>query len=138
LWERNNRPGSFKKIKKIYTIDSFIKYRLTGESNINHSQGAYYGVAYDIRSNIFDQKILDVLDIEKDLIPEVTDSEEIIGYVTERAASKTGLFAGTPIASGQALLNPIMVFIFPVSFEIDLNKFNPLFLFKIRIYHAEG
>lgn len=102
LWERNNRPDSFRKIAGIYTIDSFIKYRLTGKSNINHSQGAYYGVAYDIRSNIFDQKVLDVLDIEKDLIPEVTDSEEIIGNVTERAAAETGLFAGTPVASGQA------------------------------------
>ena len=62
LWERNNRPGSFKKIKKIYTIDSFIKYRLTGTSNINHSQGAYYGIAYGIRDNVFDQEILDYLD----------------------------------------------------------------------------
>ena len=102
LWERNNRPDSFKKIKKIYTIDSFIKYKLTGESNINHSQGAYYGIAYDIRNNIFDQEILDTLGINRDLIPEVTDSEKIIGYVTERAAKKTELPAGTPVIAGQA------------------------------------
>jgi len=102
LWERNNRPDSFKKIKKIYTIDSFIKYRLTGKSNINHSQGAYYGIAYDIRNNLFDQSILDIFDIDRNIIPEVTDSEEIIGYVTESAARETGLSTGIPVSSGQA------------------------------------
>ncbi len=102
LWERNNRPDSFKKIKKIYTIDSFIKYRLTGKSNINHSQGAYYGIAYDIRNNLFDQSILDIFNIDRNIIPEVTDSEEIIGYVTESAARETGLSTGIPVSSGQA------------------------------------
>ena len=102
LWERNNRPDSFKKIVKVYTIDSFIKYKLTGISNINYSQGAFYGIAYDIRKNIFDQEILDILDIDISLLPEVTGSKVVIGHVTKAAAQETGLFVGTPVSAGQA------------------------------------
>ncbi len=102
LWERNNRPDSYKKITKIYTIDSYIKYKLTGKSNINYSQGAFYGVAYDIRNNIFNQEMLETLNINNNILPEVTDSEEIIGYVTKNAAQETELSVGTPVTAGQA------------------------------------
>ncbi|MHB1275235.1 MAG: FGGY-family carbohydrate kinase [Candidatus Humimicrobiaceae bacterium] len=102
LWEKRNRPCSFKKICKVYTIDSFIKYRLTGVSNINYSQGVYYGVAYDIRKNTFNQEILNMIGIDKSILPEATQSEVIIGHVTQQAALECGLVAGIPVAAGQA------------------------------------
>lgn len=101
LWEKKHRPDSFKKVHKVYTIDSFIKYKMTGISNINYTQGAYYGVAYDIRKNIFNPEILEMIDIDASILPEVTHSQVIIGKITEYAASECGLIAGIPVVAGQ-------------------------------------
>jgi len=35
LWEKKNRPDSFKKIGKALTIDGFVTFRLTGQSVMN-------------------------------------------------------------------------------------------------------
>jgi len=101
LWEKRHRPDSFKKIHKVYTIDSFIKNKLTGISNINYTQGAYYGVAYDIRNNSFNPAILNMIGIDASILPEVTHSEAVIGQITQQAALECGLVAGIPVTAGQ-------------------------------------
>jgi len=101
LWERNNRPEIYQRIAMIHTADSFVKYRLTGVSNINYSAGPLYGIAYDIRENAFDEALLERVGLDRSLLPSVTPCEAIIGSVTAEAAEETGLAPGTPVASGQ-------------------------------------
>ncbi len=106
LWEKENRPEDYKRIWKILTISGFIAMRLTGITNMNYSEGPFFGVAYDIRNNRFDKEILSFLDISESLLPEsITQSETIIGEVMGEAAVETGLWAGTPVCSGQADCN---------------------------------
>ncbi|MGI5918896.1 MAG: FGGY-family carbohydrate kinase [Christensenellales bacterium] len=102
LWEKNNRPDDFKRIRMVHTIDSFIKYRLTGVSDINVSEAAFYGVAYNLYKEEFDQDILDALGIDCTILPQISPCETFIGEVTPKAAAATGLAAGTKVASGQA------------------------------------
>lgn len=102
LWEKNNRPESYKKISMVHTIDGFIKYRLTGMSNINTSQAAFYGVAYNLYKEEFDLDILAKLGIERSILPEITPCEVFIGEVTSQAAAATGLYPGTKVTAGQA------------------------------------
>jgi xylulokinase len=102
LWEKNNRNESFKKIHKALTIDSYVKFKLTGLFNINHSQAVYYGVAYDLVNNRFDDSILKKIGLESSILPEVTSCEDIIGNVSEAAAKETGLSSSTIVLSGQA------------------------------------
>lgn len=105
LWEKENRPELYKKIRKVYTVSSYIKYKLSGVSNISYSDGPLYGLAYDIRKNEFRRSVLDQLDIPAEILPEVSGCEEIVGVVSEKAALETGLAAGTPLAAGQADCN---------------------------------
>ncbi len=102
LWEKNNRPDDYKRIRMAHTIDSYIKYRLTGVSIINVSQAAFYGVAYDLYKEEFDQGILDILGIDRAILPQVTPCETFIGEVTPEGAAATGLAVGTKVAAGQA------------------------------------
>jgi ribulokinase len=101
LWERNNRPEIFRKISKIHTTSSYIKFMLTGQDNISYSEGPLYGVAYDIRRNEFNDGILNLIDLDRTLLPQVSNCEEIIGTVTDKAAKETGLVPGIPVVSGQ-------------------------------------
>ncbi len=102
LWEREMRPDVFSRIDKIHTIASYIKFRLTGVSDINYSEGPLYGIAYDIRTNKFDHDILEKIGIDPALLPNVSECECIIGHVTPEAAEQTGLVPGIPVAAGQA------------------------------------
>ncbi|MBN1674332.1 MAG: FGGY-family carbohydrate kinase [Kiritimatiellae bacterium] len=105
MWERNNRPESFKTIHKSLTIDGFITSRLTGAFTAHYSAACFWGVAYDILNKRFDDAMLEQVGIDKALMPELRKCEEVVGEVTAEAAAQTGLAAGTPVAAGQVDCN---------------------------------
>jgi xylulokinase len=99
LWEKSNRPDSFKQIHKALTIDGFITLKLTGKTVANYPSGPFYGVAYRILDRTFDEAILDEVGIDPAILPDLIDCEEIAGEVTAEAASETGLVPGTPVVT---------------------------------------
>jgi xylulokinase len=105
LWEKNKRPDSFKRIYKALTIDGFITLKLTGKAVLNKSAAGFYGVAYSLRERKFDEALLDELDIDVALMPDLYRCEEIVGHVTPEAAAETGLAPGIPVAAGQVDCN---------------------------------
>lgn len=105
LWERNNRPGSYRRIYKALTIDGFITLKLTGKATLNKSAAGFYGVAYDLRHLRFDERLLDEIGIDPAILPPLYNCKEIIGEVTANAAAETGLVSGIPVAAGQVDCN---------------------------------
>jgi len=105
MWERNNRPKDYARIWKALTIDGFVRYKLTGKATANFSSGAFYGVAYDVRKNRFDEKLLREIELDLGMMPAFHSCEEIVGEVTAQAAAETGLAAGTPVAAGSVDCN---------------------------------
>ena len=101
MWEKNNRPESFKQIYKALTIDGFIRFKLTGKATINYSNASFHG-GYNIREHKFDEGLLEEIGIDIKIFPEIFACEDIIGEVTEKAARETGLVAGIPVPAGQA------------------------------------
>ena len=101
LWERNNRPESYKKMYKALTMDGFIRLKLTGKATMHYSAGAFYGVAYDLLARKLDEGLMEEIGINSALIPEAYACEDIIGEVTREAAAQTGLAPGIPVAAGQ-------------------------------------
>lgn len=105
LWHRNHRPELLDQAVAALTIDGYITYRLTGRPTLNRSAGAFYGVAYDIRKGVFDNDILDLLQIPPKLLPDVVEPVDVVGQVTSPAAIECGLPTGTPVAGGQVDCN---------------------------------
>ncbi len=105
LWEKNNRPDSFKRIDKALTIDGFITLKLTGQAIANYGAAAFYGVAYDLLGEKFDKQMLADIDIDPGILPDLGRCEEIIGEVTPEAAAEAGLVPGIPVAVGQVDFN---------------------------------
>jgi xylulokinase len=105
MWERDHRPGDFRRIHKALTIDGFITLKLTGRPTCHYSGAAFYGVAYDLLGRRFDGDLLERIGIGGELLPDLYRCEQIVGEVTPAAAEATGLPAGTPVAAGQVDCN---------------------------------
>ncbi|NJN82524.1 MAG: FGGY-family carbohydrate kinase [Caldilineaceae bacterium] len=105
LWEKQNRPDSFARIWQALTIDGFITLKLTGKPIANYGAAAFYGVAYDLIEEKFDEKMLSDIGIDPAILPPLARCEAIVGEVTGAAAEETGLAAGTPVAVGQVDFN---------------------------------
>jgi xylulokinase len=86
LWEKNNRPADYARIYKAFTIDGYIRYRLTGESTFHLPAGLGYGVAYNMRTGVFEKDILETLGIDEGLLPRPTLTDEVIGTVHKNGA----------------------------------------------------
>jgi len=101
LWEKNNRPDSYKRIYKALTIDGFIRLKLTEKPSCNFGAGAFYGVAWDIRNHRFDEGMLEEIGIDPEILPRPFPCEEIIGEVTQKAAEEVGLSLRIPVCAGE-------------------------------------
>ncbi len=105
LWEKNNRPESFRQIHKALTIDGFITLKLTGRAVANYCAAPFYGVAYDLLHEKFDPQMLADIGLDPALLPELGRCEDVAGEVTPEAAAETGLVPGIPVAVGQVDFN---------------------------------
>ena len=105
MWEKNNRPQSYKRIYKVLTIDGYIRLKLTGRATMHYSAGAFYGVAYNLLERRFDEGLMERIGIDMAFIPEAFSCEEVIGTVSSEAARETGLVEGIPVAAGQVDCN---------------------------------
>lgn len=105
LWEKENRPEEYKRIYKALTIDGYIRMKLTGKMTAHHSAGSFYGVAYDLENNRFNEDVLKKIGIDKEILPDFYRCDDIVGEVTKTAASETGLAAGVEVAGGQVDCN---------------------------------
>jgi len=105
LWEKRHRPDGYERIWKALTIDGFVTFKLTGQISMHFSAAPFFGVAYDLRNELFDEQMLDEIGIDPAILPPMRRCEDIVGEVTAAAAAETGLAAGTPVAVGQVDFN---------------------------------
>ncbi len=105
LWYKRNRPEVYRQVHKALTIDGFITSRLTGQYTLNRSAAVFYGVAFDIREGEFRADILEQVSIDREILPTLCNSTDVVGSVIADAASATGLAAGTPVVGGQVDCN---------------------------------
>ena len=78
LWFRKNRPEIFDKIKKIFMLEDWVLYNLTGnfvtEPTIQSST-----IYYDIIKKTWWREMLDFIGIREDQLPALCESAEVVG-----------------------------------------------------------
>ncbi len=88
LWVKNEKPEVFSKTKKIFMLEDWILYRLTGnfvtEPTIQSST-----IYFDINKKEYWQEMLDYIGIEKEMLPSIVKS-----------ATKVGTYKGISVVSG--------------------------------------
>ena len=87
-WILNNVDGAMKKAKAgqlaFGTIDSWLIWKLTGgKQHVTDVSNASRTMIYNIRTLSWDEELLDLLEIPKEMLPEVKSSSEIYGYTSK-------------------------------------------------------
>lgn len=98
-WVQKNEPEIYEKASKIMLPKDYIRYMLTGEfaTDVSDASGMQL---MNIAERNWSNEILEKLNIEKNLLGKMYESQEITGEINENAARLTGLKQGTPVVGG--------------------------------------
>jgi xylulokinase len=99
LWLRNHEPEAYDRLATLLLAKDFIRFRLTGRLATEPSD-ASGTLMYDPARMRWSSEILSAVDVPITFLPEVGGSAEILGRVTQTAASATGLSVDTPVVGG--------------------------------------
>ncbi len=98
-WIEKNEPEIFKKTYQFLLLEDYIAFRLTGnvfgECTVYNS--TYY---YDINKLEYYQPMLDYLNITENRLPEIVYTGTVMGNISNKASSETGLSTSTKFVSG--------------------------------------
>ncbi len=90
LWVRENEPEVFSKGRHVLLPKDYIRYKLTGEYAMDKADGAGT-VLFDLKSRDWSDEVLAALEVHRAWMPKTFEGPECTGFVTEEAASLTGL-----------------------------------------------
>lgn len=98
-WILDNVEGARKKAEEgkilFGTIDTWLIYNLTkGKVHATDYTNASRTMLYDIHNLKWDEKIMEALDIPKNILPEVVNSSGILGYMDKEILGKEIPIAG--------------------------------------------
>lgn len=99
IWVRENEPEVFKKIGSIFFEKDYVRYLVTGNYCTDYIE-AQGSMMFDNGKMAWDKNLCDLAGIDISVLPPIVKPTDIIGSVTKKAASDTGLKEGTPVICG--------------------------------------
>ena len=99
LWLRNNEPKKFDRVKKILLPKDDVRRRMTGEyaTDVSDASGM---LLLDVRKRTWSTKLLEKLELDRDLFADCFESEEVTGNLTAAAAKELGLTESCVVVGG--------------------------------------
>jgi len=100
LWIKENEDESYRKINKVMVPHSLIVQKLTGKYSCDIDTATIFGGLYDEKSNTWSDSLCSSLDLEKNIFPDLYDSDSVVGTITAEASADTGLCEGISVIAG--------------------------------------
>jgi xylulokinase len=101
LWIKNNEPENWAKTKLFLPPNSYVIYKLTGETAIDYSSAGNIGGIFDMERRTWSVELLEAMGIPVSMMPQrIVESSDIVGTLTCKAAAEMGLMEGTPVCAG--------------------------------------
>ena len=99
LWVRDHDPASYERVRRMLLPKDYIRFCLTGEyaSEVSDASGT---ALFDVVQRRWARPLIDKLGIDAAILPEVVESPQTTGRISQAAAEETGLRAGTPLVGG--------------------------------------
>jgi len=98
-WMRDHEPELFSRTAVFAQINGYINFHLTGSMTLDEQHASLLALR-PAGATAWDEHALQEIGIGPHQLPPVFPATEIIGAVSERAASLTGLTKGTPVVAG--------------------------------------
>ncbi|MEA2026483.1 MAG: xylulokinase, partial [Chloroflexota bacterium] len=99
LWVREHEPANWARARHLLLPKDYVRFMLTGEHALDVNDGAGT-VLFDLRTRTWSSEVLEALGLDPAMLPRTVEGPEVVGTVTEEAATATGLRAGTPVVGG--------------------------------------
>ena len=99
LWFKQEHPEIYRKTAAVLIVKDFINFRITGNQAIDHPE-ASTTYLYDINTNSWSHTLIELMGLDRNLLPELRSPVELVGTVSRRCSQETGLLEGTPVAVG--------------------------------------
>lgn len=100
LWLRAKEPENWKRVRRIVQLqDYFLKAYGADDYFVDVSDAGLFG-CWDLYGGQWSREICETFEIDEAMLPIPKPSGTQVGEVSETAAGKTGLAAGTPICVG--------------------------------------
>ncbi len=90
LWFRNHKPSLYDKIWKILLPKDFINFKLTGRA-VTDPSDASGTLLYDINNRVWSEEVLEHLEVDYHLLPEIALSTSQSGRINSEIASELGI-----------------------------------------------
>ena len=98
-WVHVHEPHVYEKAWKFFLPKDYINYKLTGAVATDYTE-ASGSFLMDARTDDWSQVLVDLVGIDRQLLPPIYASSDVIGHVTQEIADLTGLASGTPVVAG--------------------------------------
>lgn len=99
LWIRENEPETLERTTHIVDVHAYLAHELTGEWKTSVASADPLGLI-DIATGDYSDEILEIIGIDRSLLPELVKPGEVLGLLSDKAAKALALPAGIPIISG--------------------------------------
>lgn len=108
LWIKNNEQKIFNKTATFLQPKDYIGFKLTGQKVMDVAMASCTGML-DTRKKKYAEKILEVLDIPIDKLPELVNPTKIVGELTKEASQELGFPKHIPVVagSGDVMVNAV-------------------------------
>lgn len=108
LWMQENEPEHYGRTKTVIMPKDYVRYCMTGEIATDASDASGTGL-FDVKNGRWAEELIQKVQIDRSLFPEVLQSVSFAGRVTRAAAERTNLPEGTPVfaGGGDAVLSAI-------------------------------
>lgn len=99
LWLRDNEKRNFDKLAKVLLPKDDIRRRLTGDyvSEVSDASGT---LLLDVKQRDWSTQLLGKLQLDRSLLPDVVESEDVTGTLTVNAAKTLGLTTDCKVVGG--------------------------------------
>lgn len=99
LWLRNHEKRNFDRLRKVLLPKDEIRRRMIGDyvSEVSDASGT---LLLDVAARDWSTKLLGKVGLDRDLLPQVVESEEVTGTLTAEAAKSLGLSTECQVVGG--------------------------------------
>jgi xylulokinase len=101
LWVKEHEPEVFEKSAVFMLPKDYLRFRMTGQIHSEYSDAAGT-LLLNVGEKQWSTDICDQFNIKHELCPQLVESHECVGTITEKYASQTGLSPATKVFAGGA------------------------------------
>ena len=99
MWVKAHEPEIYAKTHAMLHAKDFVNFRLTGVMASEYSDGSGTNVM-DLNARCWSEKLVKITGIDREKLPVLKASTDVVGELTAEAAKAVGLVPGIPVVAG--------------------------------------